>query len=149
MKEPIVVDSTCLIGLERIGRLELLPAVYEPVIAPPAVREEFGRDLPWLRVEAPAGEGLVKALQLLVDDGESEAIALARERKWRLLVDDRQARLVAKRMGVRIIGTVGILVRAKQQGLIPALRPVLEALERAGFYIGAELKREALRLADE
>lgn len=94
MKEPIVVDSTCLIGLERIARLELLPALYEPVIAPPAVREEFGSDLPWLRVEAPAGEGLVKAMQLLVDDGESEAIALALERQWRLLVDDRQARLV-------------------------------------------------------
>jgi predicted nucleic acid-binding protein len=50
----VVSDSTCLIALERIGRLDLLPAVFEQIWIPPAVAAEFGAPLPWLRVRAPA-----------------------------------------------------------------------------------------------
>lgn len=80
MKEPIVADSTCLIGLDRIGRLELLSAVFDPILISPEVEREFGRTLPWLRVEAPANHALVASLKMLVDDGEAEAISLAYEK---------------------------------------------------------------------
>lgn len=53
-EDSLVNDSTCLIGLERIERLDVLPALLEPVLIPPAVQQEFGIALPWLRVEAPA-----------------------------------------------------------------------------------------------
>ena len=65
MKEPVVTDSTCLIGLERISHLGLLPELFEPVIAPPEVHQEFGVPLPWLQMEAPSDTALVAALSRL------------------------------------------------------------------------------------
>jgi predicted nucleic acid-binding protein len=149
VKEPVVTDSTCLIGLERIGHLDMLPALFEPIFVPPEVHREFGTSLPWLTVEEPADPALVTALKMLVDDGEAEAIALARERVWRIILDDRQARSVARRLGISIIGTVGILMRAKRSGIIPSLKPLLSKLEANQFYVSNVLKEEALRLANE
>lgn len=149
MKESIVTDSTCLIGLEGIHKLSLLPAMFESVVAPPKVQEEFGSEESWLKVEAPTDPALVKALKMMVDDGEAEAIALARGRGWRIILDDRKAREVAKQMGLSVIGTVGLLIQAKRQGIVPALEPLLEALEACGFFLSAELKSEALQLAGE
>lgn len=85
----------------------------------------------------------------MVDRGESEAIALAYERRYRLIVDDRQARKLAQQMGIQMIGTVGILVKAKRQGLIPNLSLVLDDLEAQGFYLSQALKAEALKLVEE
>lgn len=149
MKEPVVTDSTCLVGLERIGRLDLLPVLFEPILSPPEVHREFGISLSWLSVEAPTDQVLVAALKILVDDGEAEAIALACERGWRIILDDRQARFVARRLGVSTIGTVGILVKAKRSGIIPSLKTLLSELEANGFYLNDVLKEEALRLAGE
>ena len=86
---------------------------------------------------------------MLVDDGEAEAIALASERQWRVILDDLRARAVAERMHLRIIGTVGILVRAKRAGLLPEVAPVLQSLSASGFYLSEPLKMEVLRLAGE
>jgi len=149
VKEPIVADSTCLIGLERIDRLDLLSELFEPVVIPPEVAREFGVSLAWLKVESPANDALMMSLKLLIDQGEAEAIALGYEKHWRVLLDDRQARAVAKQMGLRIIGTVGALVLAKQQSMIPSLRTLLAQLEAHNFYLSADLREEALRLVNE
>jgi predicted nucleic acid-binding protein len=146
VKEPVVADSTCLIGLERIGRLDLLPALFDPILMPPEVAREFGSPLPWLQTEPLTSNLLVAVLRLLVDAGEAEAIALASEKGYRLISDDKQARAVAKRLGVTMIGTVGILVRAKQEGVIPEIKPILDDLEANSFFISAALRAEALRL---
>ena len=71
VKIAAVVDSACLIGLERIGRLDLLPALLDPIFVPPAVNQEFGTLPTWLTVELPSDAGMVAALRLLVDPGES------------------------------------------------------------------------------
>ena len=149
MREPVVVDSTCLIALERIDQLEVLPALFHPVLVPPAVEAEFSITLPWLQVEAPTNQGLILAVKILVDEGEAEAIALAQERGSRIVLDDRRARSVGRNMGLSVIGTVGILLLAKQAGIRPAVRPLLDDLERNGFYLAAALREEALRLAGE
>lgn len=149
MKEPVVIDSTCLIGLERINQLNLLSAFFDPIIIPPEVEREFGSSLSQFRVEPPSDQTLVAALKMMLDDGEAEAIALASERKCRIILDDRRARSVAAHLGLTFIGTVGILVKAKHEGIIPALKPLLNELEHSGFYLNAALKDEALRLAGE
>ena len=149
MNERIVADSTCLIALERISHLEILPAFFEPVLIPPAVEQEFGISLPWLKLERLSDQTLVVALKMMLDDGEAEAIALAQEQKCRIILDDRQARSVGGNMGLRVIGTVGILLLAKQRGILPTVKPVLQNLDDTGFYISAALKEEALRLAEE
>jgi uncharacterized protein len=149
MNRVVVVDSTCLIGLERVDRLDLLPNLYDTIIIPPAVAREFGVSLEWLRVEPPDDQALVDSLLIAVDEGEAEVIAVARERGYMAILDDRRARVVAKRLGIVVVGTVGVLLRAKRAGLIPSLRPVLNELEDGDFRMSAALRTEALRLAGE
>ncbi len=149
MINPVVTDSTCLIGLERKGNLDILPALFEPILIPPAVQQEFGVTFPWLQMHIPSAQGQVVALKLLIDEGEAEAIALAYERKLQIILDDRQARTVARNMGISIIGTVGVLVKAKQAKLISTLNPLLDELELNGFYLTEVLKAEALSLVGE
>jgi predicted nucleic acid-binding protein len=149
LKETVVVDTTCLIGLERIGRLDVLPALFESVMIPPEVAREFGASLSWLKIAIPANQALLSALKMLVDDGEAETIALASEHDCKVVLDDRQARAVARHLGLTVIGTVGILVKAKRVGAISSLRSVLDDLEANGFYLSGSLKEEALRLAGE
>jgi predicted nucleic acid-binding protein len=149
VKIAAVIDSACLIGLERIGALDLLPALIDPSMAPPAVALEFGTLPPWMLVRAPLDVGMVAALRLIVDAGESEAIVLAYETRTRIILDDRKAREAARRLGVPVTGTVGLLLKAKEAGLVPAIRPLLDALDANQFRIGEALRAEALRLAGE
>lgn len=149
MKESVVSDSTCLIGLERIGRLNVLPALFNPIMIPPEVWREFGAKFSWLQIENLTSGVLAAALQLTVDAGEAEAIALASEKSCLLISDDKQARRAAKRLGVAVIGTVGVLARAKQSGVISALKPILDDLELNNFFISQALREEALKLVGE
>ncbi len=149
MKEPCVVDSTCLIGLERIGKLDVLPELFEPIFIPDEVSAEFGASFSWLNVETPANLALINALKLSVDSGEAEAIALALEKNCKILSDDKQARSAAKKLGLQVIGTIGMLIQAKQSGLIDLLKPVLEDLENNGFRMSEKLKSEALKIVGE
>lgn len=149
VKIPAVLDSACLIGFERIGRLDLLPALLDPVMAPPAVIKEFGAHPAWLLEVSVKDQGMVAALGLVVDPGESEAIVLAFEKGTRIILDDRKAREAAQRLNIAVTGTVGILLKAKEAGLVEAIRPLLDALEANHFRIGTLLRTEALRLAGE
>ena len=144
-----VVDCACLIGLERIGRLDLIPALLDPIFIPPAVAEEFGSQPPWVTIQAAQDSGMVAALRLIVDAGEAEAITLAHEMSLRIILDDRKAREAAQRLGVPVTGTVGLLLKAKRNGLVPVVRPLLDALNAHQFRIAENLYVEALRLAGE
>jgi predicted nucleic acid-binding protein len=149
LREPAVVDSTCLIGLDQIGQLDLLPKLFDPIHAPPEVEREAGFAPEWLKIEKPSNPDLVSALKAMVDDGEAEAIALAAERKWRIVLDDQRARYLAQKMRLKVIGTVGILIRAKRAGILPWVSPLLNELTERGFRLSEDLKREALLLAGE
>lgn len=145
-----VTNSTCLIGLERIQRLDILPQVFDPITIPPAVQSEVGISAPWLTIQAPQNRGIVQSLQTQIDEGESEAIALAMELgDVFIILDDLSARRVAQQLHLKVIGTTGMLLRAKQQGIIPKVKPILDALTTANFRISAALIRKALELADE
>ena len=142
----IVADSSPLIGLARIGQLELLRRLARRVVVPPAVWREVTEhaeapgatvvaNARWIEVEAPVATAVIP-LTILVDRGEAEAMVLAGQHPGSLLLlDDAKARRVAEHMLLRRIGTVGLLRRAKQQGLITALRPQLEALLAHGIFI--------------
>ena len=149
MKEPVVVDSTCLIALERLGRLDVLAALFDPIYAPPEVAREFGSPLPWLEVVDLVDPERVVFLSVSVDPGEAEAIALARERGLKIILDDLRARRLAHRFGLEVIGTVGVLVRARHEGVVEALRPLLDQMEGFGFRMSPDLKEGALRLVEE
>lgn len=120
-----------------------------PVLVAPAIAGEFDRPRRRAsRVGRPDPQ-LVLALEMVVDSGEAEAIIVASKNKCLLLTDDKQARKVAKTLGVNVIGTVGMLIRVKQQGLIDVIKPVISSLESTGFYISSPLIPEALDIVGE
>ena len=150
MSQKAVTNSTCLIGLERIGRLDLLPQVFDVVFAPPIVAMEVQSNLTWLTVQAVQNKSVIATLKIQMDGGEAETIALAMEVSDVIIIlDDRKARRVAQQIGLKIMGTVGMLLRAKQQGLIPEINPLLTALLQVDFRISDAIVQEALRLAGE
>ncbi len=149
MTRIVVSDSACLIGLERVRRLDLLSAVFGEVIVPPAVAAEFGVNPAWLRVIAPTDAKLVAACRALVDDGEAEAIALAAELGAELLMDDLLGRRLAARLQVPVRGLLGVLVLAKRAGKLPAVAPVIADLKQQNFFIGEALMAEVLKQCGE
>jgi predicted nucleic acid-binding protein len=151
MIEVLIADSSPLIALARIDELDLLRRLASRIVVPPAVWEEVtvrAPDAPgastvrkaiWLEVVTP-NQSLVDALSILLDRGEAESIALAQTTSGSLvLLDDSRARRVAEQLSLRLTGTLGLLRRAKQAGLIDGLRPHIEALQANNIFIHQKL----------
>ncbi|MEM1041111.1 MAG: DUF3368 domain-containing protein [Bacteroidota bacterium] len=149
MTDLVVTDTSCLIALDRIGQINLLPALFT-VHAPPAVVEEFGSRPPWLLVEE-ADAARVEVLMQHVDRGEAEAIALAESYDdVQLLIDEKKGRRVARELGLSVTGTAGLLLAAKAAGRIAEVRPLLDALIRAhGFRLSKRHYEQVLHAAGE
>jgi predicted nucleic acid-binding protein len=150
VSEVAVTNSTCLIGLERIGRLEILPQVFSSIFIPLAVQQEVGINADWPIVQSVANLALIAALKTQLDPGEAEAIALAIELgDVFLIIDERNARRIAQQMGLKVIGTLGMFLRAKEKGVISEVKPVIMSLESVNFRIAPALIQKALILAGE
>lgn len=160
----IVVSNTSpLTNLAAIGRFGLLESLFARLHIPQAVYDEIvvrgaGRagasevsSAGWITTHAVTDRALVGALELELDSGEAEAIALALEIVSDVvLIDERLGRRVASRMGLRPLGLVGVLLDAKQNSLIDLVAPLLDDLRAvAGFRISPTLYADALRLAGE
>ncbi len=147
----IIADASPLIGLDRAGHLDLLPRVFGDLAAPPAVIAEFGRRPEWLREIHVERKGDVELLRALTFGlGESEAMAVALDNPGcTVLLDEKRARRFASGRGIALVGTVGIILRAKQHRLVPAVRPVLDDLVNSGFRVSGALYAGALRRAGE
>jgi predicted nucleic acid-binding protein len=152
---PVVVsNSSPLIALARIQRLDLVPAIVQSVLIPPAVAREIAPSLPalprWVSVQVPTGQPSELTSSRRFGDGEREAIALAVElRAKAILIDDRPARRVAEAAGLTVIGTLGLLLEAKRTGHIDTVRAELDKLLETSFFLGPELYDGLLRLAGE
>ena len=160
-EEIIIADSSPLIGLARIGQLGLRPKLARRIGVPRAVWTEVTSartDAPgasevaaqtWIEV-LEADWQVVAPLLIMVGQGEAEAIALAqRESSSILLLDDLRARKLADRLGLRRMGTVALLGQAKREGMIPKLKPVLDALVANEIYIRPELIAAAFQEVGE
>ena len=126
----VVADTSPLVALHQISLIRILPALFGVILIPPAVAHEaISVNLEsWIEIRSLQQEIPPAVLQAEVDLGESEAISLALEvRASRLIVDDLQARRLATSLGLTIIGTTGLLLAAKQKGLIRAVRGVQPA----------------------
>jgi len=159
----VVSHTSPIINLAAIGQLQLLKQLYSKIILPEAVRQEIvvkgiGQagsakidESKWIEVKTISNHEFIQALQLELDKGESEAIGLALElRADLLLIDERKARLVANRFGIHYIGILGILIEAKQNGLIKAAKPFLDNLiAKAGFWISQGLYNRVLKEVGE
>ena len=150
MSETAVCNSTCLIGLDRIGKTDILQQSFDIVFIPPAVFREIGYSKEWLIVRPIINISMVNILAAQIGPGESEAIALAAELgETSIILDDKKARKIAQLIIPRVIGNAGILLRAKNQGIIRKIKPILDALNEVDFRIGNSLYKHALELAQE
>jgi hypothetical protein len=151
---PVVSNSSPLIALARIERLDLVPAILESVLIPPAVAREIRPSIPvlpdWLQVRAPTTSPSVLTSRGRLGDGEREAIALALEiGADAILVDERAARRVAEAAGLNVIGTLGLLLEAKRAEHIGTVRVELDKLLETSFFLSKQLYDQLLRLAGE
>lgn len=145
-----VTNSTCLIGLERIERLDILPQVFSTITIPTAVAAEVGIEADWLIVRTVQNLAVVATLKTQVDSGEAEAIATAMELgDVFVILDDRKARLLSLQLSLKVIGTVGMLLRAKRFGVIAEIKPLLTALNQVDFRISQALIQKAVQIAGE
>jgi predicted nucleic acid-binding protein len=160
----IVVSNTSpLTNLAVIGQLELLHRLYGRVVIAQGVWEELnagGRSWPgrdevaqadWIERRHAQDQFLVGALERDLDRGEAETITLALESKADLvLLDEREGLRAARRLGLHVIGVIGILLDAKARGEVKSVRSHLDALRRvAGFYLTDVVYDHALRVAGE
>jgi len=158
----IVCDTTVLLYLGRIGQAQLLKALFQPVYVPEPVAFELDvgrlmrrdtinpRRLDWATLVPVSQQDMDALPPNRLGVGERSVIAYARLHPGCLAgLDDYQARELAKELGLKPVGTIGVLLRGKQAGLVTAVRPLLNALQSAGFRMSAGLYQEALQLAGE
>lgn len=147
----IVADTSVLIALSNINQLEILKHVYQFIYVTKEVNEEFGEDLPsWIKIEEVKDNKKIELLQLELDRGEASSIVLAIEQEnSQLIIDERKGRGIARRMGIKIIGLLGVIIMAKEKGIIQNVRPILKKLEEVGFRISVNLKRKILQRTGE
>jgi predicted nucleic acid-binding protein len=160
---PIVVsDTSPMRGLQCLELLGLLRTLFGEVLLPPEVARELNiasryigaldvRELTFCRVMSATASTSVAALRMILDQGETEALALALEVKADVvLMDDYNAREAAKRLGLRPMGLGGVLLAAKQAGLIAQVIPlILQVRDRINFTISPEVIEQLRRMAGE
>jgi predicted nucleic acid-binding protein len=148
---PTVANSSCLIALGGVGQLEVLEKLYGAILVPEAVANECGPQLPtWIQARQVQSLAQVRSLRIELGAGEAEAIALAMEMSAeRIILDDKKARRIARQLGLPVTGTLAVLVRAKQGGIIPSVSTVIGALLSVNFHLSKDLIDETLRSAGE
>ena len=116
----VISNTSCLIALSNIGRLDVLRGLYETISITPEVAGEFGEALPeWISIVPVTDPSKTKLIQQTLDLGESSTIALAIETADSLLIlDDGKARRFAKNMGLAMTGTLGVIAKSSQTGLM-------------------------------
>jgi len=145
----VISDTSSISNLLQIGLIDILTVLYGEITITPAVRRELYslpeqekqiEALAWLKVKAPQDQRMVAELLEELDLGESESIALAIEEKAEyLIIDEYKGRMIAELYGVKIVGILGVLIQAKQFGIIASVKPNIEKLKEIGFRLDKKL----------
>lgn len=159
----VVSDTSCIANLIVIGELPLLHRIYERIVIPPKVHEEVVAldkckvdlsafsNAKWIEVLIPDKEHIALVRKYLLDEGETEAIALGLQIQADvLLIDELDGRRAANRLGLETTGLLGVIAKAKKQSEIPSAKFLFDKLiNEAGFRVGKDLYEKVLRNLDE
>lgn len=157
----VVCNTSPLLYLHQVSQLEILQKLYGEVKIPPAVQNELdvGRergvdvpqptDIEWISIDVPTSTAILPAIVDL-GAGEAEVLALGLQFKDSLLIlDDRLARRIAKLNRLAVTGTLGVLIRAKQKGLLQEIRTTIDRLRDTSLRMTPALVRTVLQEANE
>jgi predicted nucleic acid-binding protein len=156
----VVSNTTPILSFLKIGKLDILKTLYKNILIPQAVYQEIetGKDrdyytdlkkLDWVSIKC------IKTRQSRMylfdlDDGEAETIILAQEQNADLvIIDEKCGRRYARQLGLPVTGTIGILLKAKKQGLIAGITPLLQELLDKQTWFSADMVKKAIELAGE
>lgn len=159
----LVADSGPLIALARLGLLSLPASLFREALVTSTVWEEVTREpghAEWPALDAARRAGQLRVVddptdlpppvaQARLDDGERSAIALALAQGAVVLVDEKRGRAVAAGLGLHVLGTLGLLVRARDAGLLQRVRPLAEALLQGGYHLAGPLVEHTLAAIGE
>jgi predicted nucleic acid-binding protein len=156
----IVLNTTPIISLLKIGKLDILREIYGKVIVPEAVFFEIekGKNKPfyqdisqldWLDIQKIKNSEVLNLLNDL-DAGEAEVIVLATEIVADLvIIDETLGRRFAKYSDLKVTGTIGVLIKAKEMGIVKAISPLLDEMQQKGIWINNKLKLKVLKKVNE
>ena len=164
MNEIIVADAGPLIALGRTNNIFILNKLFKSIIIPDSVASECLADK-----TRPGALAIQKSIENtdikvhfnnssilknntlgeILDKGEAAAIELAYSSKVPLLIDEKLGRQVAQKLQIKIIGTAGILILAKQNNIIPAVEPILHNLKEGGYFFSKNLMDAVLKRVGE
>lgn len=147
MQKTIISDTSCLILLDKIGELEILNKLFGTIITTAEVSNEFGQPLPsWIEIQNPTDKIYQTIIEATLHKGEASAIALAIEfGDCLLIIDDFKGRKFAYKIGLNIMGTIGVIVDAKLAGIIPSVKSILLKIKSTNFRITEELEAIILK----
>ena len=156
----VVSDTSPITNLLQIQQLDLLQKLFDKVIITPQVyhelcelkpQKEILDTLVWISISEPHNKFLIADLEKRIDSGEASSIALAVELKADyLLMDEHKGRGEAEKLGLKITGIIGVLLRAKSEKHILLVKPILDKLQtEVGFRIHPSLYQKALQIANE
>lgn len=148
----MISNTSCLIILDNIDRLDILQKLYQTIHLSEEVAQEFDKPLAnWMMVDAVQDKNYLRLLNASVDLGEASTIALAVQRHGDsvMILDDLKARKLAKQLDLKYTGLLGILLKAKQQNVIASVSDILLQFRRVNFRFSEKLETEVLKLAGE
>ncbi len=140
----VIADASCLIALDNINEIDLLQKLYQQIIVTPQVADEVGESLPgWVDQISSTNTSLIEQLSKSLELGEATSIALALEiSDCLLIIDEKKGRREAKKRGINVTGTFGIVMQGIDQGLIKDPDTIIKRIQMAGFWISEILKDE-------
>jgi predicted nucleic acid-binding protein len=155
----VVSNATPIISLATIEQMSLLSQLFGQIHIPRAVYQEVKSkkapgydeiDAPYIHVNDIQGTLYIGLLRHDLDRGEAEAIVLAKELNAEtLIIDERTGYLIAKEQGLHVIGTLTVLLMAKEQGVIPVVKPLLDKMMRRGRWYSQFVYTDFLRKIGE
>lgn len=127
--------------LKKINRLYLIQKLFGQITITKIIADEFGNELPdYITIEDPVNNTYQKILESFLDKGEASAMALALEKKECLLIiDDNKGRKEAKQLGLNFTGTLGVLITAKEKGLIGSISEIIQEIQNTNFRLSTDL----------
>ena len=143
----IVSDTSCLILLDKLGRIDLLQSLFNKITITDIIANEFGKELPdFIEIRNPQEKNYQRILETFLDPGEASAFALAIEINDSLLIiDDLKARREAKQLKLNFTGTIGILILAIEKGYIENVSVLIDDIKATNFRISEKYVDEIIK----